>query len=127
MVRNEEPDPENDEIPEESIEDYCDRYGIRFDEGGNISGYVLPAEIEEAVYRQRQRNYLRQDVRKIAEDVLDSEMLPKITDEFVEYVIDLYLYEFEDSNRPFNDTMEEAIIYVLKVETEDEESVKKNI
>lgn len=42
MVENEEPDPENDECPEESIEEYCYRHDIRFDEIGNIVGYEQP-------------------------------------------------------------------------------------
>ena len=31
------PDPEEDEIPEESIEWLCDKFGIMFDANGNIS------------------------------------------------------------------------------------------
>lgn len=32
------PDPEDDEIPEETIEKYCDTMAIQFDERGNICG-----------------------------------------------------------------------------------------
>ncbi len=113
MVRNGEPDPEDDEIPEETIESYCDRYGIRFDESGNIAGYELPAEIAEAVYRQKDDYYLKQDIiNAIADEVESSGEAIEVSNAQMQEIMEEYRRR-ADCNFPYNSTVEAAVNAVL--------------
>lgn len=116
MVRNGEKDPEKEEIPEESIEEYCDRYGIRFDDRGNIAGYELPEEIAEAVYRQRDAYYLKQDIiQAIADEAEETGKNIEVDDATVELIIEEYRRR-ADCNSPYNATIEASLKSVLYCE-----------
>lgn len=115
MVDNGEPDPEHDEIPEESIERYCDRFYIRFNESGNIVWYDLPDKIAEAVYRQRDDEYLKQDIlRAIAEEFeLCGQMSLEVSEENVYQMMQEYRHR-ADCNVPYNSTIESVVKQFLK-------------
>lgn len=110
MVENGEPDPENDEIPEESIERYCDRFCIRFNESGNIAGYELPETIAEAVYRQRDDEYLKQDIMHELEERKD---FPEVSEEMIYRMMQEYRH-IADCNVPYNSSIETAVDNILK-------------
>lgn len=106
------PDPEQDEIPEESIEEYCWKMNIDFDDCGNIISIQLPDYIQELAYRCKDDDYLREDIQNELENRKD---LPEVTDEMIEQMMDKYR-KIADCNVPYNVSIETAVDLVLKGE-----------
>lgn len=106
------PDPEQDEIPEESIEEYCQKMHIDFDDCGNIISIQLPDYIQELAYRHKDDDYLRKDIQNELENRKD---LPEVTDEMIEQMMDKYR-KIADCNVPYNVSIETAVDLVLKGE-----------
>lgn len=106
------PDPEKDEIPEESIEDYCEKMQIEFDDWGNIISIRLPAYIQELAYRRKHDDYLRDDIQRELENRND---LPDVTEEMIKQMMVKYR-KIADCNVPYNASIESAVDLVLKGE-----------
>ena len=80
------------------------------DEQGNLTSLKLPDWIESIIWRRKQDEYLKEDILTIAEGVgvsVDSADMQKVIEKY---------HKIEDSNVPYNDTVEIAILSVLKEE-----------
>lgn len=106
------PDPEQDEIPEESIGGFCKKMDIGFDGSGNIISIQFPAHIMEMVYRQKDDEYLRNDIMSELEERKD---LPEVTGEMVARMMSCYR-KIADCNVPYNASIEAAVDLILKGE-----------
>ena len=62
------PDPDEDEIPEERIEEFCDKYNITFDENGNI--YESALDFSKMEFCKAESDY----GKKIEAPTLDTDM-----------------------------------------------------
>ena len=112
------PDPEKEEIPEESIEDFCENLNVEFDECGNIIDLHLPADIEEMIYRRKADSYLMEDILAIIEQLKDNEEIPpcmELTDVGLAKIVER-THKIADCNIPYNDTLESAIKSLIKGE-----------
>lgn len=103
-------DPEDDEIPEETIEDYCEKFHIEFDDYGNITSIQLPDYIQELAYRCKYDDYLREDIQN---ELDNRKELPEVTDELIEQMMIKYR-KIADCNIPYNVSIEMAVDLVLK-------------
>ena len=91
---------ENSECKEDSVISFCEKTEALFDERGN----------ENIIWRRRQDEYLKEDILTIAEDIGVS-----VDTAYMQKVIEKY-HKIEDSNVPYNDTVEIAILSVMKEE-----------
>lgn len=107
------PDPNEDEIPEESIEDYINKMNIRFDDCGRIEDMTLPPEIEELIFRKKQKDYIREDFETYADDKAEEGEEQYPTDEEFEYMVDLFL-DKQDCNVAYNDTVQNVYEQVME-------------
>lgn len=89
---------------------FCEKTEALFDERGNLVSLKLPDWIENIIWRRRQDEYLKEDILTIAEDIGVS-----VDTAYMQKVIEKY-HKIEDSNVPYNDTVEIAILSVLKEE-----------
>lgn len=107
------PDPDDDEIPEETIEGYCNAMKIQFDECGSIIGLELPHWVEDIIYRRKDDAYLEEDlyatVQNIKGDAVD------VSDEQMRKMVLMYRHD-EDCNVAANDTLEDVVRRILKDE-----------
>jgi hypothetical protein len=101
---------ENSECKEDSVISFCEKTEALFDERGNLVSLKLPDWIENIIWRRRQDEYLKEDILTIAEDIGVS-----VDTAYMQKVIEKY-HKIEDSNVPYNDTVEIAILSVLKEE-----------
>ena len=101
---------EKSECKEDSVIAFCEKTEAVFDEKGNISSLKLPDWIENIVWRRKQDEYLKEDILTIAEGIgvsVDSTDMQKVIEKY---------HKIEDSNVPYNNTVEIAISSVLKEE-----------
>ena len=101
---------EKSECKEDSVIAFCEKTEAAFDERGNLTSLKLPDWIENIIWRRRQDEYLKEDILTIAEGVgvsVDSADMQKVIEKY---------HKIEDSNVPYNDTVEIAILSVLKEE-----------
>lgn len=103
-------DPEQEEIPEESIEEYCEKMQIEFDDCGNIISIQFPEYIMEMVYRQKDDEYLRNDIMNELEKRKD---LPEVTGDIIDRMM-LSYRKIADCNVPYNSSIEAAVDLILK-------------
>ncbi len=106
------PDPENDEIPEVIIEDYCEKMHIGFDDCGNVISIQLPDYIQELAYRCKDNDYLWQDIMNALENRKD---LPEVSEKMIVQMMWKY-WKIADCNVPYNVSIETAVDLVLKGE-----------
>lgn len=95
---------------EDSVIAFCEKTEVAFDERGNLISLKLPDWIENIIWRRRQDEYLKEDILTIAEGIgvsVDSTDMQKVIEKY---------HKIEDSNVPYNDTVEIAILSVLKEE-----------
>lgn len=95
---------------EDSVIAFCEKTEAVFDEQGNLTSLKLPDWIENIIWRRRQDEYLKEDILTIAEGIgisVDSADMQKVIEKY---------HKIEDSNVPYNDTVEIAILSVLKEE-----------
>lgn len=105
------PDPDDDEIPEETIEGYCNGMNIQFDSCGNIIGLNLPYGIEEIIYRRKEDYYLREDLKAMVYELYGADS-KDATDEQLDRMMQIYRHR-ADCNVPYNSTIESAVKEVL--------------
>ena len=101
---------ENSECKEDSVISFCEKTEALFDERGNLVSLKLPDWIENIIWRRRQDEYLKEDILTIAEDIgvsVDTADMQKVIEKY---------HKIEDSNVPYNDTVEIAILSVMKEE-----------
>lgn len=65
------PDPEKDEIPEDTIERYCDAMAIQFDECGNITNIHINNAAVDKTIKEEERPELVGQIIDLFEDFLD--------------------------------------------------------
>lgn len=108
------PDPDNDEIPEETIEKYCDSMNIKFDECGSIIDLRLPYRIERLIYERKQNEYIRADIYAMTQEIMtNNEYTYEIDDEQMDKMVKMYHHDF-DCDISYNDTIQYIIREVLK-------------
>lgn len=117
------PDPEKEEIPEECIDDFCNKLKMEFDITGNIIGIQLPARFEEMIYRRKADEYLKEDIIAMAGDMAERGEISfaKIDRDVIREMISRS-HKRADCNIPYNDTLE----YVIKEVMEDMKNGKSN-
>jgi|GEM_PF-676080 len=117
------PDPEKEEIPEEYIEDFCNKLKIEFDITGNIIGIQLPVRFEEMIYRRKADEYLKEDIVAMAGDMAERGEVSfgKIDGEAIREMISRS-HKRADCNISYNDTLE----YVIKEVMEEMKNGKSN-
>lgn len=101
---------EKSECKEDSVIAFCEKTEAVFDERGNLVSLKLPDWIESIIWRRKQDEYLKEDILTIAEGIgvsVDSTDMQKVIEKY---------HKIEDSNVPYNDTVEIAILSVLKEE-----------
>lgn len=101
---------EGSDCKEDSVIAFCEKTEAVFDERGNLTSLKLPDWIENIIWRRKQDEYLKEDILTIAEGIgvsVDSTDTQKVIDKY---------HKIEDSNVPYNDTVEIAILSVLKEE-----------
>ena len=101
---------EKSECKEDSVISFCEETEAVFDEKGNLSSLKLPDWIESIIWRRKQDEYLKEDILTIAENIgisVDNADMNKVIEKY---------HKIEDSNVPYNDTIEIAILSVLKEE-----------
>ena len=101
---------EESECKEDSVIAFCEKTEAVFDERGNLVSLKLPDWIENIIWRRRQDEYLKEDILTIADGICVS-----VDNEAMQKGIGKYL-KSEDSNVPYNDTVEIAILSVMKEE-----------
>ncbi len=106
------PDPEQEEIPEDCIEEFCKKMNIKFDDSGNVISIQLPKHIREMVYRQKDDEYLREDIMN---ELGERKNLPEVSDEIISRMMQEYRH-IADCNVAYNATIEMAVDRVLKGE-----------
>ncbi len=119
-------DPDNAEIPEDCIGEFCRKLKVLFDECGNIASFKFPFWIEMLIYTARDDSYLKQDIGYMAESIAESRGLPQI--EISENDMDKIVFEYrvcEDGNVPHNVTLENAIDEVLGDKLSDDDTAKR--
>ena len=97
---------------EDSVIAFCEKTEAAFDERGNLVSLKLPDWIENIIWRRKQDEYILEDINNSAtlmgrESEIEGQVIYKILDKY---------HEIEDSNVPYNDTVEIAILSVLKEE-----------
>ena len=101
---------EESDCKEDSVIAFCEKTEAVFDERGNLTCLKLPDWIENIIWRRKQDEYLKEDILTIAEGIgvsVDSTDTQKVIDKY---------HKIEDSNVSYNDTVEIAILSVLKEE-----------
>ena len=95
---------------EDSVIAFCEKTEAVFDERGNLVSLKLPDWIENIIWRRKQDEYLKDDILTNAENIgvsVDTADMQKVIEKY---------HKIEDSNVPYNDTVEIAILSVLKEE-----------
>lgn len=103
---------EKSECKEDSVIAFCEKTEAVFDERGNLNSLKLPDWIENIIWRRKQDEYILEDINNSAtlmgrESEIEGQVIYKILDKY---------HKIEDSNVPYNDTVEIAILSVLKEE-----------
>lgn len=103
---------EKSECKEDSVIAFCEKTEAAFDERGNLVSLKLPDWIENIIWRRKQDEYILEDINNSAtlmgrESEIEGQVIYKILDKY---------HKIEDSNVPYNDTVEIAILSVLKEE-----------
>ena len=101
---------EESDCKEDSVIAFCEKTEAVFDERGNLTSLKLPDWIENIIWRRKQDEYLKEDILTIADGIgvsVDSTDTQKVIDKY---------HKIEDSNVPYNNTVEIAILSVLKEE-----------
>ena len=101
---------EESDCKEDAVIAFCEKTEALFDERGNLTSLKLPDWIENIIWRRKQDEYLKEDILTIAEGIgvsVDSTDMQKVIEKY---------HKIEDSNVPYNDTVEIAILSVLKEE-----------
>ena len=101
---------EESDCKEDSVIAFCEKTEAVFDERGNLVSLKLPDWIENIIWRRRQDEYLKEDILTIADGICVS-----VDNADMQKVIEKY-HKIEDSNVPYNDTVEIAILSVMKEE-----------
>ena len=97
---------------EDAVIAFCEKTEAVFDERGNLTSLKLPDWIENIIWRSKQDEYILEDINNSAtlmgrESEIEGQVIYKILDKY---------HKIEDSNVPYNDTVEIAILSVLKEE-----------
>ena len=110
------PDPDEEDCPEDCIEAFCEKLSISFDESGNIVSVGFPDHIREMIYREKDDEYLREDILNELEERKD---FPDVSEDMIQRMMQEYRH-IADCNIPYNSTIEAAVDSILKGERDGE-------
>ena len=110
------PDPNDVDYSELYIEMFCEKLSVCFDESGNITSVRLPDYIKDMIYREKDDEYLRDDILNELEERKD---FPDVSEDMIQRMMQEYRH-IADCNISYNSTIEAAVDSILKGERDGE-------